>query len=39
MEKVIKENSIIVGILAVPVDEAQEIADRMVNVGMGQILS
>lgn len=29
MEKVIKEHDIILGILAVPADEAQEIADRM----------
>ena len=35
----IKENNITVGILAVPVDEAQEIADRMVNAGIRGLLN
>jgi redox-sensing transcriptional repressor len=39
IKKVIKENNIIVGILSVPVEDAQEIADPMVNVGMEPILS
>ena len=39
MEKVIKENKIIVSILAVPVDEAQEIAERMVNAGIRGLLN
>jgi len=39
MEEVIKENNITVGILAVPVDEAQEIATRMVNAGIRGLLN
>ncbi|MCU0642889.1 MAG: redox-sensing transcriptional repressor Rex, partial [bacterium] len=39
LEKVIKENSIDVGILAVPVDEAQEIAERMVAAGIRGLLN
>ncbi len=39
MEKVIKKNNITVGILSVPVDEAQEIADRMVNAGIRGLLN
>jgi redox-sensing transcriptional repressor len=39
IEKVINENKIIAGILSVPADEAQEIAERMVNAGMDQFLN
>lgn len=39
MENVIKENNINVGILSVPVDEAQEIAERMVNAGIRGLLN
>jgi len=39
IEKVIKEYNITVGILAVPSDEAQEIADRMVNAGIRGLLN
>lgn len=39
MEKVIQENNSIVGILAVPLDEAQDIAERMVNAGIRGLLN
>lgn len=39
LEKVIKQNNIIVGILAVPPDEAQEIAERMVMAGIKGLLN
>jgi len=39
MEKVIRENNSITGILAVPVDEAQEIAERMINAGIRGFLN
>lgn len=39
MEKVIKENNIIVSILSVPADESQEIAERLVNAGIRRLLN
>ena len=39
MEKVISENNITVGILAVPSDDAHEIAERMVNAGIRGLLN
>ena len=39
LEKVIKKNNINVGILSVPVDEAQEIAERMINAGIRGLLN
>ena len=39
LENVIKKNNINVGILSVPVDEAQEIAERMINAGIRGLLN
>lgn len=39
LEKIIRNQGIRVGIIAVPVDEAQSVADRMVNAGIRGILN